>query len=84
MLVPLVISALWLLAVVCVLALCRGAKRGDEVLALEREHDRARALAAGIVVLDAPAGVSARDLRTGEHVPARRRSAPERGAASIR
>jgi hypothetical protein len=57
------IGALWLAALVLVAALCRGAKRGDDALAAATEHARRIRASAGIVVIDGPAGFSARDLR---------------------
>ena len=64
MVMPLVIlAAAWVLALGCVLALCRGARRGDEMLARERAEARRRELAAGVVVLDASGPLSAADLR---------------------
>lgn len=59
----LILAAVWALALCAVLALCVGARRGDDLLALERERVRRRELAAGIVVLGS-GPLAARDLRT--------------------
>jgi len=64
---PLVIlAAIWVLALAAVIALCRAARRGDELLAAEREAARRRELAAGIVVIDGPGLLSAQDLRASD------------------
>jgi hypothetical protein len=57
------IPALWLAALVLVVALCRGAQRGDEGLAAAAADARRARTTAGVVVIDGPASFSARDLR---------------------
>ena len=57
------IPILWLGGLVLVVAMCRGAQRGDEALAAAGEDSRRARAAAGIVMIDGPATFSARDLR---------------------
>jgi hypothetical protein len=59
----LILAAIWIFAIAGVLAVCVGAREGDEMLAAELDAQRRRELASGVVKVDGPGLFGARDLR---------------------